>query len=978
MTERLYYNKYEKNNPIREISKQDFYTNLKTVSKTTLSKICVYLTNGANDRVGYQDGDGGTTLGFNSIKQQTENKVNLFDNNNFTVIFDSTTTVGPDTELSGIINAENQVANTKVGDKDTKISAGSVIKVTTVGTDEFPVCGGYHIKGIQWKIISQDKERKEQSSVALVQAYYTAILDDFIKDVSDTNTFYILHLAQIPGGLFGGTQITGNAMHEAVNEWLKARSIEKQNFMISIDFNNPTSISPGSTSSSIPGHASSSTPGPASSSTSSYSPALRDIDNLQKSLQEKIDMVDASKKNHPIFKSIDDIYKNFFSKGGTRTKESLIQSIDRLLLHLNGAHANNRQQLSTIRDSLSLSIKPSSLPELSTTPNQVVSAELTASKYSTSNTNETKYVFAFDVDDTLVLHGSLYAAEFNPAADAPNHDEMLQLMKDIIGVGHYVWIVTASNKITKENFEKNYLKNDTDIKNSKNYYFMNPAEVTKELSTIFKPETLSTLLTKPVVLGELTYTNDTSFQTKGLKPYAMLAKWNHLGLKPDNVKMYLFDDNESAYKDKCENCKGKVDFVKITPGDSAAVSKFGTDVLKKATEKFEEVKKAASIPVSTGGGKLKVMTFNTWFEAFNPKPKGKGTKGDTEYCNDKDSGKNKCTDTIMKTIVDRMKQGGPQVIFLQEFTSRGDEFFKKAGVTITTSEIIKSSTNVQTTGASGGKTDTKIPQFRHFTMKVDGKQFYVYTATIVQETITTIYSSELHDGSADAFFIGNTAIVRKNPHDNSPYFWKDNTEKADETNIWIFGGARPYIVLEFNSRKLVLINLHSHHSKEPFRPKENEAFDDDQATFVNSFKQPGGASNSVQTYGFSVLGNMLKESSRIPNLSEYNIVIGGDFNAPPDRTLDLLNLSLGTDARSFTDNGIERAKLGNTCCTTTDADTFHEVVDQIYSRGLQIVKGSYRVYNAKTLEMGKDKKTQNYFSDHLPVYAEIELPPPHT
>jgi hypothetical protein len=417
----------------------------------------------------------------------------------------------------------------------------------------------------------------------------------------------------------------------------------------------------------------------------------------------------------------------------------------------------------------------------------------------------------------------------------------------------------------------------------------------------------------------------------------------------------LFDDNDT-YKSNCENCKdAKVEFVKITPPIGVRDG-FKSDILQKATEKFEEVQKAASIPVSTGGGKLKVMTFNTWYEAFSP-------KGDTAYCND--GKENKCTDTIMKTIVDRMKEGGPQVIFLQEFTSRCDEFFKKAGgVTINLPEVIKSTSNVK---------DTVIPQFRHFTMTVDGKKFYVYTATIVKETITTIYSSELHNGSADAFFIGNTAIVRKNPHDNSPYFWKKNVDNADDKNIWIFGGARPYIVLEFKNRKLVLINLHSHHSDEQFRPSKGENFDVAQSTFVNSFEQPDRTPNSVQTYGFSVLGNMLKESSRIPDLSHYNIVIGGDFNAPPDRTLELLNLSLGT-SKPFTDGGINRKVKGNTCCTTTDGKNFSEAVDQIYSRGLQIVKGSYRVY-AKTLERGKGKNTQNYFSDHLPVYAEFELPP---
>jgi hypothetical protein len=976
MTERLllYYNKYDPSIPNTEISKEDFYTNLKTVSKTSLSKICVYLTNGANERVGYQFGDKGTTLGFNSIKNQTKT-VDLFDTKNFTVIFDSNTfvtTLAHGEELRKIINDKDQVANTQVGvtGTKTKISAGSVIKVKTPPTDAFPVCGGYHIKGIQWNIIS-DKS-KEKESVPLVKEYYSKILNDFIKYATDSKFFYILHLAQIPGGIFGGTQITGNAMHDAVQSWLLAHPADKKNFMISIDFNKPTSTSPssppGSTPSSPPGSTPSSLPSSTSSSTAS-SPSDIDITKLQTLLQDEINAVDASKKNHTMFKLIDDIYKNFFSESGTRTSDSLIQSINSLLSDLIGVDKKYGNALIMIKDSLNKT------PPLPVPSEMVPGAEEKAAAEKAAADDKKKYVFAFDVDNTLVSHGSLYTGTSFVATHAADHAGMLALMKAIIGAGHYVWIVTASDQITKATFEKFYLKGDTDteITNSGNYYFMNPSTVEIDLNGTFIADTLSPLLTNSVTPEQLTYTSDTDFQTKGLKPYAMLAKWIRDGFKVDNVKMYLFDDND-VYKKTCDNCNGeKVEFVKITPRDSAAgvvvTDNFDTDVLEKATNKFKAISTTATatatetgpdssspLAASSGGGKLKVMTFNTWYEAFSP-------NGDTAYCFD--GKENKCTDTIMKTIVDRMKEGGPQVIFLQEFTSRGDEFFEKAGVTIKLPEVIKSE--------SYAKGTPPIPQFRHFTMTTNSKTFYVYTATIGQETITTIYSSELNDGSADKFFIGNTAAVKNDTHDNSPYFWKDNTNKADETDIWIFGGARPYIVLEFKNRKLVLINLHSHHSDEKFRPPIGKKFDTGREKFVNRFKQPNGTPNSVQTYGFSVLGNMLRDKSRILNLDDCNIVVGGDFNAPPDITLKLLNLSLGI-SKPFTNNGIDRANLGNTCCTTTDAKTFREVVDQIYSRGLQIVKDSYKVYN-KLLEKGKGKTNQNYFSDHLPVYAEIVLLP---
>jgi hypothetical protein len=613
-------------------------------------------------------------------------------------------------------------------------------------------------------------------------------------------------------------------------------------------------------------------------------------------------------------------------------------------------------------------------------------------------TPEKKYVFAFDIDDTLVRLGVLITTNtgritpFNAATHAADHDAMLKLMNDMIVANHYVWIVTANSNISKDNFQKNYLTGEIGKKiiASENYYFMNPTTVDTDLKGHFISGQISPHLTAAALDLDFSKTDSGyEFQTKGLKPYAMIAKWLQLkNSDMSNVQMYLFDDNEK-YGLTCKNVKdNKIEFVKISPPPPAPVappspppvappsppapspsSGFKSDVLEKATEKFNAISKTTTPPAISGGGNLKVMTFNTWYEAFSPAKYDR-----TKYCTEGDN--NKCTDTIMKTIVDRMKEGGPQVIFLQEFTSRFDDFFGKVeGVVITKPDSFASTTKVQTTNDSGTRVDTDIPQLRHFTMTAGGKKFYVYTATIAGETITTIYSSDLCDKPADAFFIGNTAIVRKAPLplDNAPYFWKDKTDTADEES-WIFGGARPYIVLEFKDMKLVLINLHSHHDVS-FRPKEGgPAFTDEQNSFIGKFKKEDGSTNSVQTYAFSVLGTMLKNDTRIPNLNDYSIIIGGDFNAEPKRTLELLNLSLGSSAKKFTDDGIDRTKAGYTCCTTDDGVTFNKSGDQIYSRGLKIVDESYKVHEVDTLEKRTGKSTQNYFSDHLPVYATITLP----
>ena len=72
-----------------------------------------------------------------------------------------------------------------------------------------------------------------------------------------------------------------------------------------------------------------------------------------------------------------------------------------------------------------------------------------------------------------------------------------------------------------------------------------------------------------------------------------------------------------------------------------------------------------------------------------------------------------------------------------------------------------------------------------------------------------------------------------------------------------------------------------------------------------------------------------------------------------------------------------KLKVGNTaadatgtCCVTNSSSSYGSgVYDQIYSNKLQITK--YWTYNDK-IEYGTNGEI--LFSDHLPVYAEIELP----
>ena len=221
-----------------------------------------------------------------------------------------------------------------------------------------------------------------------------------------------------------------------------------------------------------------------------------------------------------------------------------------------------------------------------------------------------KYVFAFDIDDTLVKTGVLAGLSSGTlnGTDVSEHTSMLKLMKELTDAGHYVWIVTANNRITNDIFEKNYLKGDTDkkITTSKNYYFMNPATVDKDLKAQFDKTKISPYLTDSTTL-DLTFepTGDGSdFQSKSLKPYAMIAKWLELkNTNMDDVQMYLFDDNAS-YGTNCTNVKGgKIEFVQISSGPSPPhpppPSGFKSDVLTKATEKFNAIPKTTKTTTTT-------------------------------------------------------------------------------------------------------------------------------------------------------------------------------------------------------------------------------------------------------------------------------------------------------------------------------------------------------------------------------------------
>jgi hypothetical protein len=668
------------------------------------------------------------------------------------------------------------------------------------------------------------------------------------------------------------------------------------------------------------------------------------------SLKTRIDAVAESKKYHPLFTIANEIYTAFFATttSKTGTKESLTEQLRQIEAAIPEANKEAFQdKINKVKENLQTADATST----STTP--PVKPVVTPTKKDV--------VFAFDIDNTLVQHGTLESSpspSFN-ATHAAEHDKMVALMKEIIKAGYYVWIVTANTNITKDNFEKNYLQSNTDnsITSSDKYYFMNPGVVTSDLSEQFKTENFTSFNKTSTSTHDLNFTNSgNEFQNKGLKPYAMRAKWMQLGHAIDdaNVEMYLFDDSQT-YEANCKSLK--VNFVKIKPSTvSGGTPNFSSDVLQQATEVFEKIETSSGPGPTSGGGNLNVMTFNTWHEALgDSSPK-------QAFC--MDGGNNKCQENIRQAILDHMKKHEQSIVFLQEFTYKFDEFFNVSGAEVT---VNKDGFASKTMAKYSSSTSTSIPAFRYFTMTYDSKTFHVYIGQIGFSVIATIYSDTFHAGPADAFFVGNLAAGNlkggKNDSEADSYDLAYTFSGDDKSNVtetpspksgYAFGGYRPFIVLRFDTKKCVLVNVHVPHGGK-----------DDVFKYGSKDKPTG----TLAAFAFNALARFIPDTvfnDKSKNQNEYAFILGGDFNtATPDIKKWL--------TESTTPAGI---RTTGTCCTTSGGLDFttQGAFDHIFST-LPITK-----YSVHDIIKSKTEKTTTkpryFFSDHLPVYAEIDFKAP--
>jgi hypothetical protein len=622
-----------------------------------------------------------------------------------------------------------------------------------------------------------------------------------------------------------------------------------------------------------------------------------------------------------------------------------------------------------------------------------------AAKKAASASLVTKYIFAFDIDDTLFKAHTFDTLSEHDTTSVERRNEIIANMKRVIDSHNYVWIVTANEGYTENSFTTNFFGSvDKDFFDKSQYFlFMNPAIMAKVYATAKSDASLP--VDDKAKLDYIdTWNGHNDIHTKGLKPYAIYAQSlltrNEYNSKLENTPkigkfdIYLFDDKSGPIKTNSE--KFGIHFIKVTDFTTPAQPNLLTEFKKVLDDGTSKIGSATSsstpASASTPATTLKVMSFNTWFEAFSP-------KDGTSYCNVKNASgsfENECQKNIIGEILDKMNKGF-QVIFLQEFTSRIQEVFN--GFPVTFSDTKDSSVNSDT---SISASDKKPP----FTMTYTPPggdlplEYFVYTFRAGPESITknskviklgseiatTLCSKSFFDGKpADKYFMGNLVSIP-----NDPLYASDGkTIPYDKwtTGNWLMGGSRPYIVLVFHDKKMILINIHAPHgytaSGDEIKFKEQIYHTNEQKTIIGKVNNNSTTSNLMK-YAVKELGNLLR--NRIPDeLKNYSVIIGGDFNAGLKRAQEYL-VMLGkdffsTDSKTFSptaENLLSNTKRKvNTCCITSPGDKFTSPYDQIYSNKLNIL--NYDAYDEKTLKRTPDGKSV-YFSDHLPVYAEIEIP----
>ena len=348
-------------------------------------------------------------------------------------------------------------------------------------------------------------------------------------------------------------------------------------------------------------------------------------------------------------------------------------------------------------------------------------------------------------------------------------------------------------------------------------------------------------------------------------------------------------------------------------------------------------------PIKSGGTKLKIMTFNTCHEALGAKASG---TLDMTHCGTKPT---TCRDNI-NTVIKKGITDKYDFILLQEMTF-DFEYIMNSPINDITTQLTQ---------------PPLIPNLKYYS---DDK-YYGYHYKCKESCIGILHLQSM--GHATKYFAGNLAGI--------PY----TAEPKNSVNA----GARPFIMLLFETKKLIVVNVHA--PKGSFKKWVSVLIDyTDDVDFKNAITTKTPIINDIgkivnfrlssPNYAFQyVIQDAIRTQLGIAdtNLPQHKIIIAGDFNTPNPV------IQFGSDEPktiAFTTppkGNVLNGTTNITCAfpTSTKLTNYKkgELSDHILSN-MKMETGSYKIFDGK-IDGGDIPgilETPPEFSDHLPVYATI-------
>ena len=232
----LYFNKYNKSDIKTKMEKDEFYINLinnyKKIyndgnSDNSWKGGTIYITNGINKK--FTSGGSGTNDAITKLNKNCNDI--FFNKTKIEMIYDSSKN-----DQQGLLSFISNPKQTITFDSKTYYS-GSIFKTEKCNLNGFKL-GVYHINGTDMRVSSPKLQLNKiefEKYQEFSKKYYSELIKDFLKNTTVNGN--ILHLAQIPGEIFGGGDEVIKGMLEAIKNI--DNNNNNRNILISLDMNIP-------------------------------------------------------------------------------------------------------------------------------------------------------------------------------------------------------------------------------------------------------------------------------------------------------------------------------------------------------------------------------------------------------------------------------------------------------------------------------------------------------------------------------------------------------------------------------------------------------------------------------------------------------------------------------------------------------------------------------------------------------------------